>query len=347
MLKLTLELTTRCNNNCIHCFNNRPFNDHEIIKNEISTDRILEIVDQAYELGTLWIILTGGEVLLRKDFEKIYKYVIKKGFLVSILTNATLITNEHIKLFKKHPPRDIEITAYGASEKVYSRVTRTHNYSFFLAGIEKLQAASIPFTLKAVIMKANYKYFIEIAEFCKKRSKRKFRFDPFLTLRSDNNTVRNKDILNQRLPVDEIIKIEQSDSERMRELEKKCQQIDQKKTLNPTGKLFQCGAGVDSAFISSFGFFRICHSLVNKKYSYNLNSGELKEAWNNFTPGILSLTSDKKSYLKHCCSCKLINICMWCPAICDLEIGALDEKIDYFCSLTKKRYNSCSLKNLR
>ena len=344
LLNLTFELTTRCNNNCIHCFNNLSLNDKYALKNELSTNQIKAIVDQGVELGVLWITLTGGEILLRNDFIEIYTYIQKKGCLVSIFTNATLIKSEHIRLFQKHPPRNIEISAYGACGKSYAKVTRTRNFSKFISGIEKLSAASIPFTLKTIMMKANVRYFNEIAEFCKKRTKKKFRFDPFLILRTDRNQARNKDIINQRLSADEIIKLEQLDSDRFKELHDQCVKIDNNPDeFIPPEQLFKCGAGLNGAFINSFGIFQLCHSLVNNKCVYDLKNGSLKEAWQTFVPKILSLKSKKESYKQNCGCCKMISLCMWCPATSDLETNKFDQQIESFCTLTKKRHAYCKV----
>ncbi len=342
LLNLTLELATRCNNNCIHCFNNLSMNDKTALENELSTNQIKTIVDQAVELGVLWITLTGGEILLRHDFMEIYTYIQKKGCLISVFTNATLIKSEHIRLFQKYPPRDIEISAYGACEESYAKVTRTRNFNKFISGLEKLSAGSIPFSLKTIMMKANVKYFNEIAQFCKKRTKKNFRFDPFLILRTDRNPARNKDIINQRLSVDEIIRLEQLDPERYKALHDKYMRIDNSPSnFTPSEQLFKCGAGLNSAFINSFGIFQLCNSLVNHKCVYDLKNGSLKNAWQNFAPKILSLKSKEESFKQNCGSCKMINLCMWCPATSDLETNKLDQQVETFCTLTKKRHACC------
>ncbi len=226
LLQLTLELTARCNNNCIHCYNNLPSYDPCAINNELSTKEIKNIIDQAVDLGVLWVLITGGEALLREDFFDLYKYIKKKGLIVSLFTNATLISNEHIRMFKKYPPRDIEVTVYGLSEKKYAKVARTKNYSLFMEGLEKLLRAEMPVSLKATIMKANAVYLEEIADFCRNKSYKKFRFDPFLFLRTDKNKKRNQDIINQRLSAEEIISLEQKDSLRIEAVKKQCRKLD-------------------------------------------------------------------------------------------------------------------------
>ena len=343
LLMISLELTLRCNNNCIHCYNNLPRNNAYAVNNELSTNQIKNIVDQAVEMGTLWMHLTGGEVFLRKDFCELYEYMVKKGLLVAIFTNATLITDEHIKLFKQYPPRDIEITVYGIPEKTYTAVTRTNNYSKFTNGLEKLLSASIPVTLKAMMMKSNYNSFKEIADFCKQKSYKNFRFDPFLNLRTDKNQKRNHDIINQRLSGEEIIKLEKQDPKRLEELTQMCQiAYEPDGNKNFLKKIFKCGAGLTSCTIDSYGFLKLCIALTKQSCTYDLKKGSLKDAWYNFIPTIRSLKSNKTSYHDGCSNCNLRPFCMWCPARSELETNDLDEKIKYFCNLALARHNFCN-----
>jgi MoaA/NifB/PqqE/SkfB family radical SAM enzyme len=117
LISFDLEVTARCTNNCRHCYINLPADDRAAMTAELSVDEIRAIADEAISLGALWCLITGGEPLLRDDFFDLYRALKRKGLLVSVFTNATLINMEHIKLFKNFPPRDIEVTIYGVTKK--------------------------------------------------------------------------------------------------------------------------------------------------------------------------------------------------------------------------------------
>src|SRR4030065_818883 len=89
---LDMELTERCNNNCIHCYINLSADDLHAQQRELSTEEIQEILQEAASLGCLTIRFTGGEPLLRKDFEDLYVFARRLGLKVIIFTNASLIT---------------------------------------------------------------------------------------------------------------------------------------------------------------------------------------------------------------------------------------------------------------
>ncbi len=103
----SMELTERCNNNCIHCYINLPGNDKEANKKEITFSEIKVIVNEAAGMGCLSWQLTGGEPLVREDFSNIYLYLKRKGIRVILSTNATLINSEITSLFEKYPPQNI------------------------------------------------------------------------------------------------------------------------------------------------------------------------------------------------------------------------------------------------
>lgn len=340
LLNVTLELTSRCNNACSHCYINLPENDAQAKKEELTLDEIKQYIDEASSLGALWFLLTGGEPLLREDFFEIYLYLKKKGMLVSLFTNASLISDKHIKLFKKYPPRDIEVTLYGITRKIHQKVTRKNYFSQTMEGIKKLNNASLPVTFKATIMKSNQSELEKIADFCKIRSKKPFRFDPFLSLRIDRDNAKNKIIESERLTPEEIITLEKNDVLRHSALKKKCGNISQDSPINRhPDNIFICGAGLNSCCIGYNGTLKLCSSLSHKDCTYNLRTGTLTDAWKYFILKLRSMTSDKKSYQDKCGKCNLISLCMWCPAHADLETGFLDKPVDYFCKLATKRHD--------
>lgn len=100
LLSMVMDLTARCNNDCVHCYINRAAHDQKAMEKELSIDEIKSITAQAVDLGVLWILLSGGEPLLRPDFPEIYTHLKKQGIFVSVFTNASLVTDSHIRLFK-------------------------------------------------------------------------------------------------------------------------------------------------------------------------------------------------------------------------------------------------------
>jgi radical SAM protein with 4Fe4S-binding SPASM domain len=334
-----LEITARCNNECRHCYINLPAGDLEARRKELSLAEISDIADQAVEMGSLWCLITGGEPLLRKDFADIYLALRRKGLLVSVFTNACLINEEHVALFKKYPPRDIEVTVYGITEQTYERVTgRPGSYAAFRRGLDLLLKSGIKVRLKAMALRSNLHELPAIAAFCREHTMDYFRFDPLLHLRYDGDPRRNEDIREERLSPDEIVAIEQTDEERARALEAGCDRlIVPGYADHQCDHLFHCGAGNGSFTVSYDGIFRLCADLWHPDCTYDLRQGRLAQAWDELVPQVRDLRSSDEEFLNRCHRCPIVNLCLWCPAHAHLESGAMDSWSEYFCDVAHAR----------
>ena len=338
-LSFDLEITARCNNNCRHCYINIPGADKPARDNELSFEEIKRVAEDAASLGALWCLITGGEPLLREDFFDVYLYLKRKGLLVSVFTNATLMTEEHVRFFKKFPPRDIEVSVYGVTQETYEKVTRrVGSFNAFLHGLNLLLESGIKVRFKAMALRSNFHELPEIACFCRARTKDYFRFDPFLHLRLERDAARNKEIKSERLLPEEIVALERSDPERFQALEKRCNELIVPEFSHTIcNHLFHCGAGNSSFTVSYDGLFRLCSPLFHPDCIYDLRKGNLTDAWYNFVPAVRNMRSDRREFLEQCRRCSLINLCQWCPGHAYLEAGALDTPVDYFCRVAHAR----------
>lgn len=339
LFSFDLELTARCNLNCRHCYINLPAGDKTAQSRELSLAEIAHIADQAVELGAMWCLLTGGEPLLREDFADVYMMLKRKGLLVSIFTNATAIRPEHVALFKKYPPRDIEITIYGASRESYERVTRrAGSFASFTRGLDALINAGIRIRLKAMAIRSNLEDMEAIAAFGLTRTKDYYRFDPQLHLRYDGDPIRNEEIKGERLTAEEIVALERADVGRFGALQDSCDTlINEDFTHMGCNHLFHCGAGSGSFNVGYDGTFRLCSSLWAPGTTTNLRDTSLREAWETFVPQVLDMRSQNENFLNTCRKCAIINLCLHCAAHAYLETGSLDGAIPYFCEVAHAR----------
>ncbi len=335
----SLEVTARCNNDCCHCYINLPAGDREARARELSVEEIKGIAGEAVSLGALWCLITGGEPLLREDFCDLYLALKRQGLLPSVFTNACLLTREHVKLFKKYPPRNLEVTVYGVTPETYERVTRRPgSFAAFRRGLDLLLDSGVKVSLKAMALRANAHELPEIARFCRQRTRDFFRFDPQLHLRYDGNAARNEEIRAQRLSPEEIVALEQADPERSRALKEDCDRLLAPSSPHfPGDRLFRCGAGHLSFTVGYDGQFRLCVSLWHPHCTYDLRRGSLRDAWDHLAPRVLEMRSQEREFLEKCAACRLIDLCLWCPAHAHLETGRLDAWVEYFCRVAHAR----------
>lgn len=342
LLSFDIEITARCNYNCRHCYINKPQDDKKSREKELSSDEIKAIIDETVSMGALWCLITGGEPLLRDDFLDIYLYMRKKGLLVSVFTNASLVRKEHLEVFRKFPPRDIEVTVYGTAEDIYEGITRKKgSFGNFVNGINLLLKNKIKIRFKATMTRSNIRDFKQISLFCRERSKDFYRFDPFLHLRYDGNPKRNNEIRRERLSPRDIISLEEQDLRRLEVLRKECVNVYRRESHhNRCNHLFHCGIGETSFSVSDQGVLRPCQSLWHPDCVYDLRKGTIIDAWNNLIPNIRDMKSYAPDFAKKCYACQLQNLCFWCPAHAYLETGQLDQPVDFFCETAQLRLNS-------
>lgn len=87
----TLQITTRCQANCIHCSAAR----HKRPGNELSTDEWKRVVREAEALGVVSVVFTGGEPLLRPDVFDLIRWVDKNEAVALMFCNGLLLTKEN------------------------------------------------------------------------------------------------------------------------------------------------------------------------------------------------------------------------------------------------------------
>ncbi len=167
------EITPKCNFRCVHCY---VGNDRSVSP-VLTYEEVIKIIDILYENGILFLTFSGGDPFTRKDFKDIYLYAKNKGFLVEILTNATLITSQWIEIFKEYPPLLIDISIYGTTNEEYEKLTGIKNgYDLFIKGISLLQSGGIRFALKGILMSENYKKLKRMEEISRQYSSENFRY---------------------------------------------------------------------------------------------------------------------------------------------------------------------------
>jgi radical SAM protein with 4Fe4S-binding SPASM domain len=320
----SIDLTRRCNLSCIHCY--AGGSSIGTTQREMETGKILSVIDEICEAGCLYLLITGGEPLLRKDFPEIYRYAKGKGLLITVFTNGTLITDEIIDLLKELPPRVVEISLYGATAATYEKITGVEgSYERCMHGISHLLSGKIHVSLKTILMTANSHEFFDIENIAKELGV-KFRFDAEIFPRLDGD----KSPLNLRVPALDAAEKEFSDNERLMRWEKYFERTNGQ-SLPDT--LYNCGAGVTSFHIDPYGNLQPCLMVTNIRY--NLLTGSFMSGWNNVISSIINKGPGKAI---DCNRCEKRHLCSFCPAFFELENGSGDLPSEYICSMGNHRF---------
>lgn len=331
---LVFELTERCTNNCIHCYINKPKDDQESKNKELSASEITNILIEAATLGCMEVRFTGGEPLLRDDFEAIYMNARKLGMMVEIYTNAILLTPQLVNLFVKIPPKKkIIVTVYGLSREAYeavSRVQGSHKAAF--RGIDRLEANKVPYEISTPILPQNEH---EVERMESWITKLKGSGHPsgaamYLSLHARHEKKKTDLIKKNRIPAEESLDIL---------IKNKTEYVEGAKIFffnnfsSPDDKLFTCGAGIKGGCVDAYGKFQMCTMLRSPDTVYDLKKGSLRDALSNFFPEVRKKRAKNPKYLSRCAKCFLKSFCDHCPAQSYSAHVSLDDIDEYFCEV--------------
>jgi radical SAM protein with 4Fe4S-binding SPASM domain len=321
----TLELTERCNLNCVHCYINRPVHDREAQGRELTTGQWLAILDDMAAAGTLWVLFTGGEPLLRPDFRELYVHAKSLGMIVTVFTNGTLITPALADFFREWPPFIVEVSVYGHTSATCEAVTRSPgSQARCLRGIELLRDRGLPVRLKTMAMTLNAHEVRELKAWAQSLGVA-FRYDALLNLRLDGG----RQPVNLRLTPEEVVRLDSQDDE----LTELFQGLwaDSYELPEDAG-LFFCGAGLDSYHVDASGHLHLC--MMVRKYPYDLVRGSFQAGWQQ----LLQLLQQQRPREDYPCNrCALLNLCAQCPGWGLVEEGDPGQPVPYLCQVAHLR----------
>jgi radical SAM protein with 4Fe4S-binding SPASM domain len=318
----TIEVTNRCPLECVHCYNNLPMSDGAARRREMTTEEHKRVVDELVELGCLWITYSGGEVFARADFLEIYEYAHRKGLIVGIFTNGTLITERIADFLAQHPPFAIEITLYGRTKATYESLTGIPgSFEKCLRGIRLLLDRKLPLKLKTVAISVNKHEVKAMKQFAEELGV-EFKFDAMINPRIDCSS----SPLAVRLTPADIVAMDLDEPDRIagwKSLAKLGPDI------APEGEakmLYDCGGGMNSFALDPYGNITIC--VISHQDTYNVRDGSVREGWESF----LGKVREKRiTRITKCTTCPLTSLCGSCAANGELENGDPEAPVDFLC----------------
>lgn len=275
-LSLTMELTARCSLDCKMCYvhlTKEQIGDRK----ELTAEQWKSVVDQAVEMGTMSVLMTGGECLMHKDFKEIYMHVLSKPVLLSLNTNATLINEDYLDFFTKHPPHRIKISLYGSSEEGYEKVTGHRMYARVRDNILKLKAAGVYVKIAITVCRQSYDEALDIIKFARD-NEIEYAFDMSM-IEAQEETGRN--VADYALTPDEItakyLEISRFQNAKLFENEQ-ITELPARMDDAPILKDLSCGAGKSVCTVCWNGDVQPC--LINKMpNTLNILDVSFKEAW--------------------------------------------------------------------
>lgn len=339
-----IELTHRCNFNCIHCYCGKSVTRGSRLASEsrqrrpgtvcgeLSAREWKKILDEIRKEGCLFLCFTGGEPLIREDFLEIYSYAKQKGFIITIFTNGYALDKKITACLAKHPPYSIEITLNGITQTTYESITRRKgSYSKVIENIHLLKKKKLTLLIKTNCLKENKDELGQIKKWAEellgKFPGRKycFKYDSMIYLRHNGR----ERLTNPRLSFEELEEMRRQDQDIWAEYQRGLHHAfpDLKRDRS---FLYQCDAWKKNFFIDPFGRLKFC--TFSDKFSVDLRTTPFKKGFYEVFPQLLNVRFKTNS---KCRDCSLRPICYHCPARAYIETGNEEAPVPYFCELAR------------
>lgn len=301
-LSVTVELTTHCNERCIHCYiadHNRP---------EMTTKEAFRLLAELKKAGVFYLVLTGGEVHVRKDFTEILGEARRLRLCTSIFTNATLVTPESATYYAEIGVHEVGVSLYSNDPEIHDSITtRKGSWQETIRGIQYLCDSGVSVIIKCPIMSTNFSTYGGVLDFAESVGA-KAQMTPTITVMDSG--------CNSTIPL--RLNAEQLDiviaDPRVLEQGGECNQFSELADSVPCTAVFNGGA------VDSRGNVYPCNQFLVPVG--NVMEQPFADIWSQ-SHTIKLLRMHRVADLTECRSCKVFCYCTRCPGSAFLEDGLL------------------------
>ncbi|MBO5421434.1 MAG: radical SAM protein [Clostridia bacterium] len=330
----TFEITGRCNFNCKMCYVHNSMCNHQKSE-EMSAEWWIETGRKAVDSGMVFLLITGGEPLLRDDFPEIYKALHEMGLVVSLNTNGYLLTDKIRKLFFEYPPNRINVSLYGSDNDAYEKFTGVRAFDTIIANINVMREAGIDVRFNCSITQDNcddIKNIYKVASDLGLHIKSTSYMYPQTRLKGiyGENDSRLSPLEAARCRVDwSLMRYSQDDFvSRAKGMQMKIDEFLESPRECAEENGIRCRAGRSSFWLNKNGEMSVC-GMFDK--SFDVKTLGFTEAWNRVRTHAAEIRLPAE-----CLTCPFRHICNVCAAVCYTETGDFGKVPEYVCAFSRE-----------
>lgn len=339
----TFELTPMCNFSCKMCYIRKEPQEVEENGGLQPIERWIRWAEEAKDEGMLYLLLTGGEPLTYPGFWELYPELVNMGFVISINSNGSMITEETANRLANMPPKKINITLYGASNETYEDLCGVKNgFDRVMEAVGRLKKYGISYKYNCSLTQCNQHELEKMFYIAKEQSVpiefASYMFPPV------RRHIKEKDTL-MRLSAEDAGRCAvqsmflQLDETQFRAYAKARMQYEPPKELTEKneGKEMACRAGRCSFWLDWQGNMSAC-GMFNEP-CYSVVDQPIRKAWDQVVE-----STNKIRCLAACSECKNQKICHVCVSSVYCETGGLHGRPEYICRMNEAEAKACKEK---
>jgi radical SAM protein with 4Fe4S-binding SPASM domain len=303
-LSVQLDLTYRCNERCVHCY--LDHHDH----GEMSTAEIKNLLDQMADAGVFYLTISGGEILMRRDFFEILEYARLRTFCIKLKTNGILIRKKEADRIKALGVESVQISIYSHVPEVHDAITKLPgSLEQSIEAIRRLRAHGIQVTMANVLMVQNANDYAGVRALAAELGAQ-FIMDPMITPMMDGD----RSILNLNIDETALREVLRNESLTGASIEEFC--------APPQGPdadaldMLPCSAGHTACYVSPYGDVYPCVQFPLP--SGNVRNTKFVDIWRD-SPQLNEVRSITLRDMPSCSKCTHGGTCTRCPGLAYLE----------------------------
>lgn len=301
-LEVVIELTHHCNFRCRHCY----IPDFQT-PDRLTTERMIDLLDELADMGTLYLVFTGGEFLLRKDWYDIAKRARQLGFSLAVLTNGALV-DETVADQLADVQAYVEISFYADDREVFERITRKPgSFDATKRGIELVRERGLQLELNIPVMELNRESYRSALEFAERIGAAGSSFAKILSKKDGD-----PEPIQLRMAPEDLPAFFSGSPELGGPPVPEAEGVEREGSL--------CAAGVRYANITAAGDVLACN--IMPVVAGNILDRSFREIWET-SPWFLRLRGFTRADLETCSTCEKFGYCGRCPAQALVEDGNL------------------------
>lgn len=302
LTQLQIEITSRCNERCVHCYI-----PHESKNDDIEPSLFYDVLEQCREMDVLGLTFSGGEPMLHPNFIDFLHKAKEYDFSISVLSNLTLLNDEIVAEMKANRLSSVQVSLYSLNSDIHDSITQVSG-SFVKTrdAILKLIDNDIPLQISCPVMKQNKNCYPSVAKWAKEH---KVRADTdYIMMARSNHTTDN---LTNRLSLEEIEKVIQDIIVNDYDYEERLVEADfsevEKKDI---GDDLLCGVCISSICMVANGDIYPCAGWQSYICG-NVTEQPLSEIWEH-SEKVRYLRNLRKKDIPECMDCTERHFCAVC-----------------------------------